>query len=162
MDLEKIAPIIEGIIKASLEEKRYAYGFANNKGLSNKVASGRLRNSVRAEVITQPDHNAIIQIYMEEYYQWVQSGRLPGKKGVPVGALLQWIKDRKLRGRKKNGKFMSNLSFAFAISKNINKFGIRPANFLDISFEKIMEDPQIIELVGEAGFEELINAIQGI
>ena len=162
MDLEKIAPIIEDIIKLSLEEKRYVYGFSKYTGISNKVASGKLRNSVKAEVISQPNHAAIIQIYMEEYYQWVQSGRIPGKKSVPIGALLKWIKSRKLKGRTKDGKYMTNLSFAYAISKNISKFGIRPANFLDISIEKITENEQILNLLGDAGFEDLINAIQGI
>jgi hypothetical protein len=52
---------------------------------------------------------------------------------------------------------MTDKSFAYAIQKNINRFGIRPANFLDVSMEKIMEDPRITELLGEAAYEELIN-----
>ena len=42
MDLESIAPILEDIIRQSLYEQRYKFGFANYRGVSNKVASGTL------------------------------------------------------------------------------------------------------------------------
>ena len=167
MDLEAIAPIIELIIKETLEEKRYPYGFAKFQGTSNKVASGRLRDSVKVTGSNEGT-NYILQIIMLDYFQWVQSGRLPGKKFVPVGALIQWIKDRKLSIRnKKTGKFAKKTpdaikSMAYAIQRNINKFGIKPANFLDISIEKIMEDPRIQDLLEGATYDDLINAIEGI
>lgn len=161
MDLEAIAPILEDIIRQSLYEKRYPFGFANNRGIGNKVASGTLARSV--EVQTKTDNNIThIQVLMEEYSQWVQSGRMAGKRYVPVGSLMKWIKQRGLKGRDKKGRFMTDKSFAYAISKNINKFGIRPSNFLDISIEKIMNDPRIVELIGEATYEDLINTIEGI
>ena len=31
---------------------------------------------------------------MLQYSEYVQQGRLAGKKGVPIKPLLQWIKDR--------------------------------------------------------------------
>ena len=99
---------------------------------------------------------------MEEYGQWVQSGRLGNKGYVPVGSLLKWIKQRGLKGRDKKGKYIKDISFAYAIQKNINKFGIRPSNFLDISIEKIMNDQRILDIIGEATYEELINKIENI
>jgi hypothetical protein len=161
MDLEKVAPILEQIIKESLEEKRYKFGFGKYQGTSNKVASGKLRDSV---TVTSSQNAGVseLQVMMEEYSQWVQSGRLPGKKFVPVGEIEKWIKQRGLKGRDKKGKFITNRSFAFAITRNINKFGIRPSNFIDVSLEKIMEDQRIVDLIGEASYEELINAITGI
>jgi hypothetical protein len=161
MDLEAIAPILEDIIRQSLYEQRYKFGFANYRGVSNKVASGTLANSVEVQV-TQNGTVTQLQILMEEYGQWVQSGRLPGKGLVPVGSLMAWIKQRGLKGRDKKGRFMTDKSFAFAIQKNIKKFGIRPANFLDVSMEKIMADQRITDLLGEAAYDDLINAITGI
>jgi hypothetical protein len=161
MDLEAIAPILEDIIRQSLYEQRYKFGFANYRGVSNKVASGTLANSVEVQVKQNGDITEL-QILMEEYSQWVQSGRLPGKGYVPVGSLMMWIKQRGLKGRNKKGKFISDKSFAFAIQKNIKKFGIRPANFLDISIEKIMADERITNLIGEATYDDLINTITGI
>lgn len=161
MDLEAIAPILEDIIRQSLYEQRYKFGFDRYKGVSNKVASGNLARSV--EVQTKTNNSVTeLQILMAEYGQWVQSGRLPGKGYVPVGSLLRWIKERGLKGRDKKGKFMTDKSFAYAIQKNINKFGIRPANFLDISIEKIMADERITDLLGDAAYEDLINALTGI
>lgn len=162
MNLEEIAPILEQIIKESLEEKRYPFGFAKYKGISNKVASGRLRNSVQVNVVNNNDGIATLQVLMEEYAAFVQSGRLPGKRGVPITPLLQWIKERGLKGRDKKGRFIKNESFAFAIQTNIKKYGIRPSNFIDISIEKIMSDSRIVELIGDAAYDDLINAIEGL
>lgn len=161
MDLEAIAPILEDIIRQSLYEKRYQFGFANYRGTSNKVASGTLARSVQV-VTKQSNDVTVLQVLMEEYGQWVQSGRLRGKGFVPVGSLMRWIKQRGLKGRDKKGRYMTDKSFAYAIQKNINKFGIRPANFLDISMEKIMNDPRIVELIGDSTYEDLINSLEGI
>jgi hypothetical protein len=161
MDLEKIAPIIENILKKTLEEKRYPFGFAKFRGLGDKVASGKLKDSIQVTVVTRKD-NTVIQVLAEQYSQWVQSGRLPGKKGVPISVLEEWIKSRGLQGRDKKGKFIKRKSFAFAIQTNIKKFGIRPSNFLDVALETISNDPKIVELIGDESYEELINLIEGI
>ena len=162
MDLERIAPIMEEILKKTLEQKRYPFGFAKFRGMGNKVASGKLRDSINVTVVKQSNNSSIIEVMAEEYAQWVQSGRLPGKKGVPIAALEKWIKDRGLKGRDKNGRFITNKSFAFAIRNNIKKFGIRPANFLDVALEMIADDPRIMELLEGEAYEELIDLIQGI
>jgi len=161
MNLEEIAPILEQIIKESLEEKRYKFGFAKYQGTSNKVASGKLVNSVEVKT-KQTKDGAVLQVLMEEYGAYVQSGRFRGKKGVPIKSLLEWIKERGLKGRNKKGRFITNTSFAFAIQTNIKKYGIRPANFIDVSIEKVMADSRITELIGEASYEELINLIEGL
>lgn len=167
MNLEQIAPILEDIIRQSLYKQQYPFGFANYKGKDNKVASGTLARSVQVDVGKRKSSHGnyetyYFQVLMEQYYQWVQSGRRPGKKYVPIGSLMKWIKERGLKGRNKKGKFITDKSFAFAISRNINKFGIRPSNFLDISLEKVMNDPRIAELMGDASYEDLINIIEGI
>jgi hypothetical protein len=161
MDVEKIAPIIESILKKTLEQKRYPFGFAKFRGVGNKVASGKLRDSIKVNVIDN-GNSPIIEVLAEEYSKWVQSGRLPGKKGVPIFAIEKWIKERGLKGRDKKGRFINRRSFAFAIQNNIKKFGIRPANFLDVALEMIAQDEKIMELLGDAAYEELIDLIEGI
>jgi hypothetical protein len=162
MDLEKIAPIIENIMKKTLEQKRYPFGFAKFKGVGNKVASGKLRDSISVQVKKVNEDETIIQVLSEQYAQWVQSGRLPGKKGVPISAIEEWIKSRGLQGRNKKGQFIKRRSFAFAIQNNIKKFGIRPSNFLDVALEMIADDPKIMELIGDEAYEDLIDLIEGI
>ena len=162
MDLQAIAPIIEEVIKETLQEKRYLFGFAKYKGLGNKVASGQLRNSVSVQVKQNKQNISVLQVMMAEYAQYVQDGRLSNKKGVPIQSLIDWIKSRKLKGRNKKGKFITDKSFAFAIQKNIKKYGIRPSNFIDISIERLLGDQRIIDAIGDATVEDLINAIEGI
>jgi hypothetical protein len=162
MELEKIAPIIEKIMKKTLEEKRYPFGFAKFRGVGNKVASGKLRDSIQVVTKKVNEDETVIQVISEEYAQWVQSGRLPGKKGVPISAIEKWIKERGLTGRDKRGRYIKRKSFAFAIQSNIKKFGIRPANFLDVALEMIAQDPKVMDLIEEGSFEELIDLIEGI
>jgi hypothetical protein len=161
MDYAVIAPIIKDTIQDVLSQRVYPFGFAKYRGLSDKVASGRLRNSVSVEVIPSEDR-PIIRIFMEEYWMWVQSGRLPGKKSVPVDAIEQWIRQRGLTGRDKKGRFIKRRSFAFAIQTNIKKFGIRPSNFLDKAFNLLETDQRILDALGQEAFDELINRLEGI
>lgn len=161
MDLQAIAPIIQEEIKLALRQKVYPFGFAKYRGLSDKVASGRLVNSVQV-VPVQRQNEIALQIFMEDYGQWVQSGRLPGKKGVPINSLISWIKSRKIKGRDKKGRYIKDISFAFAIQKNIKKFGIRPSNFFDKALDNIVSNERIIELLENATAEDLINIIEGI
>lgn len=162
MNLQQIAPIVQDAIQKALKEKRYRFGFAKRQGLSDKIASGKLYNSV--QVISKKDGNDdyTLQVLMEDYSQWVQSGRLPGKRGVPIEAIEEWIRERKLQGRDKKGRYIKRRSFAFAIQTNIKKFGIRPSNFLDVALENIMDDDRIIQFLEDASFEDLIDTIEGI
>jgi hypothetical protein len=158
MDLENIAPLIEENIKKALAEKRYPFGVKTRPGISNKIASSSLYNSVQVK----QSGNDSLEILMNQYWQYVQSGRLPGKKGVPIEAIEKWINERKLKGRDDKGKFIKKRSFAFAIQTNIKKFGIPPSNFLDVAIENILEDNRIIELLGESTLDDLINKIEGL
>ena len=161
MDLEKIAPILEQIIKDAIAEKVYPFGFGKYKGTSNKIASKKLYDSIKVNAVKKSGM-FVLQVIMIEYGQYVQAGRKPGNGYVPIKSLLEWIKDRKLKGRNKQGQYISNESFAFAIRSNIRKFGVKPAPFIDISMEKILEDPRIIEIIGNEAYDDLINAIEGI
>jgi hypothetical protein len=163
VNLEKITPIIVETIQNALSKKVYPFGVGKNKGVGNKIASGNLRNSVQASVKKGTEGVDVIEITMAEYGQWVQSGRLPGKKGIPITVIEKWIKQRKLKGRnQKSGRYITDRSFAFAIQTNIKKFGIQPSNFLDVAIEDMMNNKQITELLGDAGFDDLINALEGI
>jgi hypothetical protein len=161
MDYTIIAPIIKDTIQDVLSQRVYPFGFAKNRGLSDKVASGKLRRSVTVDVVPSEDR-PIIKIFMEDYWQWVQSGRMPGKKDVPLSAIEEWIRSRGLTGRDKKGRFIKRRSFAFAIRTNIKKFGIRPANFLDKTINLLETDQRIIDALGQEAFDELLNRIEGI
>jgi hypothetical protein len=68
-----------------------------------------------------------------------------------------------LKGRDKKGRFIPNLSLAFAIQTNIYKYGIRPANIYDRGFDDL-EDlftnfPNNLPLELQAEAEELFEAV---
>jgi hypothetical protein len=161
MDLEAIAPILEDIIRQNLYKKQYPFGFKNNRGVGNKVASGTLARSIQVAEVKSNNGNDSLIIMMEDYGRYVQGGRKKGKY-APIKPLLQWIKDRNLKGRnKKTGRYITDLSFAFGISRNIKDFGIRPADFVYLSIEDITNNPKITELLEGSAMTDLIKAIEG-
>ena len=159
MDLDKIGDIIVDNFKKALEEKRYKFGNPNSKGIADKVASGKLRNSIEAKT-----SNDSIQIKMEDYGIFVQSGRKKGDKGVPISALLDWIKQRGIRSRD-----LTDRQLAFAIQSNIKKFGIRPSNWFDVAIDNMFEDARFSDLFEtevadqiQERIVEIIDKIEGI
>jgi hypothetical protein len=141
--LQDLGDIFIDFYKKKITEKIYPYGNPKVRGLGNKVASGKLLNSLSAKVKDTPDGLMLELSYMD-YLKNVNFGRKPKKKKVPVNVLLQWIKDKRIRGRNKKGRFIKDLSFAFAVQQNIFKYGIRPTNIFDKtydSFEDVLLNP---------------------
>jgi hypothetical protein len=160
MDLDKIGDIIVDNFKKALEEKRYRFGNPPRPTrLGNKIASGKLYNSIEATT-----SNDAIQIKMEDYGIFVQGGRKRGDKGVPISALLDWIKRRNIKSRD-----LTDRQLAFAIQSNIKKFGIRPSNWFDVAIDNMFEDARFSDLFEtevadqiEERIVEIIDKIEGI
>jgi hypothetical protein len=178
MNLEEITPIIEDIVKESLSEKVYLYG-RFQRSLTSRVASGRLRNSIKAVVKRDRDGIQVIQVQAfgqplsNTYAYWLANDRKPnGNKGYAnIGAIEQWIRDKKsFRIRDlKSGKFLpkndKNIkSTAFLVARSIGKFGYqnKPKNFVEISYDKVINNKQIITLLEGAAFDDLLNALEGL
>ena len=174
MDLAAILPIIDDIIKSSLNDKVYQYGMNGN--LTNRVASGRLRDSINS--IQVDDGNGVQAIQVQAFGQplsntyayWLINGRQPGR-WANIGAIQQWIRDKKsFRIRDmKTGRFMEKnekniKSVAFVIARSIGKLGFqnKPENFIEVSYDKIINNQQILDLIGDATYDDLLNSIEGI
>lgn len=143
VELQRLGTVFINFFKQKLQEKIYPYGNPQ-RGVGDKVATGQLLNSLTATVMPKDNGGFELVITYMDYFKNVNLGRRPGVGLVPIPALLDWIKVRRIRGRKLNGQFMSNLSLAFAIQRNIYKFGIRPTNIYDKaydSFEALLENP---------------------
>lgn len=178
MNLEEIEPIIEDIVKESLSDKVYLYG-RYQKSLTNRVASGKLRNSIKA--VTKQDRSGVTVIQVQAFGQplsntyayWLANDRKPNGGGgyANIGAIEEWIKNKKsfkIRDYK-TGKFLpkndKNIkSTAFVVARSIGKFGYQniPKNFVDVSYQKILNNTQIRELIAQATFDDLLNAIEGL
>jgi len=183
MNLEQIEPIIEDIVKESLSDKVYLYG-RYQKSLTSRVASGKLRNSIKA--VSKQDRAGVTIIQVQAFGQplsntyayWLANDRKPNGGGgyANFGAIEEWIKNKKsfkIRDYK-TGKFIpkneKNIkSTAFVVARSIGKFGYQNItnqpplkNFVDVSYKKILNNTQIKELIAEASFDDLLNLIEGL
>jgi hypothetical protein len=156
--LEEFGKLFTGYIKNEIQKKQFPYGNPQ-RGLGDKVASGKLLKSIDYEVINGTDGNPTLEISYVDYFENVNLGRRKEKKRVPIKAILDWIQVRGLRGRNKKGQFIPKLSFAFAIQTNIYKFGIRPSNIYDKGLDGLLDfvDNPPPELQGE--LQEIYNMI---
>ena len=98
-----------------------------------------------------------LSFFMEEYGAFVDEGvqgkkttsRAPnspfrfgsgsGKKGGLKKAISSWVKRKGIRGRSKDGRFISNKSLTFLISRSIYQHGIKPSLFFTKPFEKAFD-----------------------
>jgi len=178
MNLEAIAPIMEEIVKESLSDKVYLYG-RFQKSLTSRVATGNLRNSIKAVIKGNKQGVQVIQIQAfnqplsNTYAYWLANDRKPNGSGgyANIGAIQQWIKDKKsFRIRDlKTGKFLpkneKNIkSTAFVVARSIERFGYqnKPKKFVEISYDKILKDKRIIDLMEDALYDDVLNALEGL
>jgi hypothetical protein len=174
MDLSAIEPIIEQIVKESIAEKVYLYG-RFQRSTTSRVATGNLMNAIKAK--TQPNYQGIQVIQLEAFGQplintyayWLINDRKPGP--VPSSVIEQWIMNKKsFRIRDfKTGKYLEKnaknvKSVAFVIARSMKQFGFqnKPKNFWEISIDKIENNPQIMELLEGAVYDDLYQLIEGI
>ena len=144
-------------IKKQIATKQFPYapGY-NNKGTKrgegDKIATGQLYDSIQGSVTNTPNGPVALLEYAD-YFKYVNEGRRPEVRRVPIKELLEWIKIRGVRFRSERGRFRkgSNLQMAFAIQKNIFKYGIKPADIYDKGLDGLLDyvDNPPPELQGE-------------
>lgn len=179
MNLEQIAPIVEQIIKDTLQERRYPFG-NTIKGIGNKIASGRLRDSITVNAV-QNGNEQTLEITGAAYGNFVDLGRVAGRKDVPISAIMQWIGEKGIGIRNEKGQFVKGhssfkkqyknaketggiLNLAFAIQKNIQKFGIRNygeagQGFIAASLQNLQNNRNLMSLLEETSLNELKSII---
>ena len=96
-----------------------------------------------------------LTIVAQDYLQWLDTGRKPGGKKVPIQALIQFVRQRGLN-RGKGGRFTgaaSISSIAYAIQQSIFKHGIagrhvlNPAWALGQQVLSTLLDEQALDLI---------------
>ena len=126
MDINTITDIMDDVLKGVLDLKEYPYSAKQRFGTGNKVASGSLRASIMV-VPTSSKGVISFQIFANDYFQWVQSGRAAGKKGVPIDAILDWMNARGIFATDvsnvKYKSLQSQVSTAYIINKSRIKKG---------------------------------------
>ena len=135
----------QSIIEA---EKKWAQLVVSNaKSIlvrNKKVASGKLVNSVRYKV----DSNGKIKFLTASDGKWVSQGRRRGAKFPPPKAISNWIREKGIQGRGKNGRFITNKTLTYLISRGIVKKGIKPLPFMKMAIKaSIKQLPKILKPV---------------
>ena len=132
--------------------------YQDNLIRDNKIASGKLLNSVEYEV--QFDERAIwLQFRLEDYYKWVENGRGPGKF-PPPDKILEWIRIKPVIPDNRTGKLPTEQQLSFLIGRKIAEEGIKPGNQLHKAIETEYENWE--ERIDEAialDVEEAIDII---
>ena len=95
-------------------------------------ASGRLANSFQ---IGDVDGTKGYSIIFDEYGEIVDSGRRPSQKMPPIKPILDWVREKGIKGTSRQ----SQESIAFAIAKTIQKKGYRPQPFIQPSLNQAAE-----------------------
>jgi len=111
---EELGAVISMRLKEGLEEK-------------GKEASGTLVSSIRAEAKFDGE-KAVVEIYAEDYFRYVEFGRKPGKF-PPLEAIKQWTRIKGI-----------GEEFAFPIARKIATQGIQPLNILNDVIDKATEE----------------------
>lgn len=95
-------------------------------------ASGRLANSFQVGDVNGTKGYSVI---FDEYGQIVDGGRRPSQKMPPIKPILDWVRERGIKGSSKQ----SQESIAWAIAKTIQKKGYRPQPFIQPSLNQAAE-----------------------
>jgi len=126
MDIETITDIMDEVLKGVLDLDEYPYSAKRPFGTGNKVATGSLRASIMV-VPTSKKGVISFQIFANDYFQWIQSGRAAGKKGVPIDAILDWMNARGIFATDvsnvKYKSLQSQVSTAYIINRSRIKKG---------------------------------------
>ena len=98
---------------------------------------------------------------MEEYGSYLDQGVSGTKKryntrfsykrkGPPIRVIESWIGRNGVKGRNKKGRFITNRSLAFLISRSIKEKGIKPTEFFTKAFNNAFKKlpDELIEAYG--------------
>jgi hypothetical protein len=104
---------------------------------NKKIATGALYNSVRYTV----DSKGKIQFIFAEEGKYVQSGRRRGARFPPPTPILQWVKAKGIKGRDRTtGRFITDRSLVFLISRGISRDGIKPLPFMSMAIKQARKE----------------------
>jgi len=97
---------------------------------NNKINKDTLSNSdiIKNLKIDTKDEKLIISLF--SYYQYIESGRKKGAKGIPISVLIDFIKSKNI---KPNNISVNQLAFIF--QKSIKEKGIKPRKIFTTSYK---------------------------
>lgn len=141
--------------------KRIMTEARKNLTRQKKKASGSLYKNLDSELEVYKSNNFMLSFELGSYGEFVDKGVSGTKKKYstpfsfkskqpPSRPLEKWIKQRSLKGRAKNGRFISHKSLAFLIARSIKHRGLKPSLYFtrpfQNEFKKLSDD--LVEAFG--------------
>jgi hypothetical protein len=118
----------------------------------NANASSALKQSIQFGEITQTPTSLFLTILMEDYWEYVEFGRKPTKKGHQGGQYLwQSIKEWMSYKGIKPAKGQTYDSLAQAIARKIHRVGYKGKHFIEDSFTESIQQELANELATKLG-----------
>ena len=140
-----VSPIKEILLAIGEAIRTEMLRLANENGKYPLRADSKLAKTMRVEVkqgrassgrFEGYTANSALRLYAQEYAVYLDHGRKPFTKRVPREAIIEFIKNRRLKWKdKKSGRFLSNNTMAFLIQNAIYKRGIRGRHFIQPGFD---------------------------
>lgn len=108
------------------------------------ISRGLKKDSDVVKTVEIKGINEGFTMIANDYYKWVDTGRRPRVRKVPIKDLIKWMKDKRIRTRNMNAT-------AFAIQTSIFKHGIKGKKYAD-EVEDVVADLTEIRIAD--GLEE--------
>lgn len=106
--------------------------------------------SKESEVTINEGDTYIINLEVNDYIQYIESGRKPHAKKVPIKELREWAKRRGID---------TDNSTLYAIQQSIYNEGIKPRNIIDLMYNNLDKN---IDKMFDMIFEEINNIFEKI
>lgn len=120
-----IAKDIESIARMVLESNN----LINNKVGRNTIApDSELYKTLK--VVATDDGDLVFDLMLNDYLQFIESGRRVGAKFPPIEPIVRWARKRGIP---------TDNSTIFLIRRAISRDGIRPRPFMEFIFEEMDE-----------------------
>jgi hypothetical protein len=132
--------------------KEWAAELRNQLRIAGKDATGRLIKSIRSEALVQGQDVEIL-VEAESYLEYVDAGRRPGGKRVPISALQQWINIKGIQPR----AGMTVDALPWVIQNSIWRKGIPATNVIPKTISAMQTNTRAIALLEQAIAENIEN-----
>jgi len=109
-------PFIDKLNVIGLDLVKHIKAYLNYREIK---ASGELINSVKYRISEVTAFNLSLQIVALEYFEYIESGRKPGKF-VPILPLSRWMEEKGI-----------DIKYLYPINYNIYKYGIKPKPIIE-------------------------------
>ena len=129
MVLNKYGEEIVKKYRNKLEENKPGYSW-------NSIATGKLYNSVKSEVIVSGTRISI-EITLEDYWKTLENGQ-PAGTIVSIGDLLKWIKAKPVIPTDRGFGIPTLKQLAFLIQRKIKRDGTEPMNFMKATLDELL------------------------